>query len=232
MNKKGVSSIVATVLLILLVLVMIFLIWFFIRNFIQSGSEQIPYSSQCLKIGVEPVKCIYANNCFFSEGNQQGNTSIVGLTVKRSGESGTLSGLAFLFENQAGGTRRIDNTQSIVSSALPREGEYALLGPFLNDSFIPANVNVAAILGAQRHVCEFTSPSITCFKELGKTGRCANQDGVAGLSINDYTAFQTNFALNKSYPYGDINADTLHDINDFIAFCVAYNAQDTSGCPV
>jgi len=226
MDKKGLSAIITTVLLILLVLIMIFVIWLLIRNFTQSGGEQVPYSSQCLKIGVEPVKCIYANNCSFNLGTG-GETAIVGVTVRRNSESGTLAGLAFLFENNASITRRLDILQS-SSNSLPGEGEYALEGLSLNESFIPEKVNVAAIVGSKKQVCGFTSSPIACLKERGQTGRCADQNHDGNLSILDWGAFQNNFAFSNST--ADINKDGIFDIGDFVAFCAVFNSRDVSGC--
>jgi len=49
-NKRGLSAIVATLIIILLVLVAVGIIWVVVRNLIQEGVEQIDISTKCLAI--------------------------------------------------------------------------------------------------------------------------------------------------------------------------------------
>ena len=54
-NKRGLSAIVATLIIILLVLVAVGIIWVVVRNLIQEGSEQIEISTKCLAIDLRAV---------------------------------------------------------------------------------------------------------------------------------------------------------------------------------
>lgn len=54
-NKRGLSAIVATLIIILLVLVAVGIIWVVVRNLIQEGSEQIDISTKCIAIDLRAV---------------------------------------------------------------------------------------------------------------------------------------------------------------------------------
>jgi len=54
-SKRGLSAIVATLLIILLTIVAIGIIWLVIRNVVQSGAETIDISSKCVEVNLEAV---------------------------------------------------------------------------------------------------------------------------------------------------------------------------------
>jgi flagellin-like protein len=54
-NKKGVSAIVATLIIVLLVIVAAGIIWVVIRNIVQSGAEQVEFGQKCLEVNLEYV---------------------------------------------------------------------------------------------------------------------------------------------------------------------------------
>ena len=54
-NKRGLSAIVATLIIILLVLVAVGIIWVVVRNLIQEGAEQIDVSTKCMAVDVRAV---------------------------------------------------------------------------------------------------------------------------------------------------------------------------------
>ncbi|MBA7597945.1 hypothetical protein ES703_04954 [subsurface metagenome] len=54
-NKRGLSAIVATLIIILLVLVAVGIIWVVVRNLIQEGAEQIDVSTKCIAVDVRAV---------------------------------------------------------------------------------------------------------------------------------------------------------------------------------
>lgn len=62
MNKKGLSDIITTILIILLALAAIVLIWGFIRRPIEQGGQQIEKSSDCLALNLKPTACQLVNN--------------------------------------------------------------------------------------------------------------------------------------------------------------------------
>lgn len=54
-SKKGLSAIVATLIIVLLVLVAVGIIWVVIRNVVESGAEQIDITTKCLDVSLELV---------------------------------------------------------------------------------------------------------------------------------------------------------------------------------
>ena len=54
-NKRGLSAIVATLIIILLVLVAVGIIWVVVRNLIQEGAEQVDVSTKCMAVDVRAV---------------------------------------------------------------------------------------------------------------------------------------------------------------------------------
>lgn len=56
-NKKGLSNIIATVLIVLLALVAVGLVWSFIRPTIEGAGTSIGLTQQCLDVEVRPTGC-------------------------------------------------------------------------------------------------------------------------------------------------------------------------------
>lgn len=52
-NNKGLSTIVATLIIILLTLVAVGIIWVVIRNVIQGGAESVDLSTKCIAVSLE-----------------------------------------------------------------------------------------------------------------------------------------------------------------------------------
>ena len=54
-NKKGLSEIVATLIIILLTLIAVGIIWVVIRNVVEGGAEQVDISQKCLAVELDAV---------------------------------------------------------------------------------------------------------------------------------------------------------------------------------
>lgn len=61
-KQKGLSTIVATLIIILLVLVSATIIWVVIRNFIQEGTGQIDISSKCFDTELQVIRITNVSN--------------------------------------------------------------------------------------------------------------------------------------------------------------------------
>ena len=57
-NKRGLSAIVATLIIILLVLVAVGIIWIVVRNVIQEGAEQVDISTKCIAVDLRAVSVV------------------------------------------------------------------------------------------------------------------------------------------------------------------------------
>jgi len=58
-NKRGISGVITTILLVGLVLVAIFITWGFIQPILTGTGGEIALSSACLKLDLEPLSCSY-----------------------------------------------------------------------------------------------------------------------------------------------------------------------------
>jgi hypothetical protein len=175
-NKKGVSAVVANVLIILLVVVGVALIWAAVRPSIEEGSEGI--QADCFTTQLEPLDCdltaevlgtcsvTTATTC--SEDADCPSTETCNgyvaptadVTVKRNPGAGDLKGIKFRFEN--------DNDETLLEDA-PDIG--ALSEELATDSWTVdvtgltgdiESVNVAALVGPQKRVCDIISTAARC----------------------------------------------------------------------
>jgi hypothetical protein len=94
-NKKGLSTIVITLLIVLISLVAVGIIWVVIKNLITSGTGGIEFSTKCLNTNIEITKV----NC-----TSVGVSRICDVTLKRTG-TGTdpIAGVKLVFKNETSG---------------------------------------------------------------------------------------------------------------------------------
>ena len=91
-NKKGVSTIVAVLILIVLVLVAIGIVWAVVSSLINKGVETIDVSGKCISITISPtsVDCSTPSACL--------------VTLERSGTgSDEIGGVKLVFSNTTAG---------------------------------------------------------------------------------------------------------------------------------
>jgi hypothetical protein len=91
-QKKGLSTVVTTLIIILLVLVAVGIIWIVVRGVIEEGTGGIDYSVKCLEVDVKAtnVSCSSSSSC-----------DIV-LTRKAGGDA--IDGVMLVFYNTTDGT--------------------------------------------------------------------------------------------------------------------------------
>jgi len=97
-SKKGLSEIVATLLIILLVIIAIGIIWGVLRNVISSGSEEISFSGLTLDLGITRASVV------------EGVTTI---SVRRKTGTGDVAGLRFIFFDGEN-SQSVDKTTSLL----------------------------------------------------------------------------------------------------------------------
>ena len=61
-NKRGISAVVTTILIVLLSLAAVLIVWGFVRGQITGAGEQIEIKSACLKLDLAPVSCTIATD--------------------------------------------------------------------------------------------------------------------------------------------------------------------------
>ena len=82
-NKKGLSTVVTTLIIILLVLVSIGIIWVVVRNVIETGTGEFDAATKCLKIDIRATSadCSSATNCTVIVERKAGGAEIGGIKI-------------------------------------------------------------------------------------------------------------------------------------------------------
>jgi hypothetical protein len=93
-NKKGLSTIVATLIIILLVLVAVGIIWVVVRNVLEGGAGQITSGYECTNAVVKPTKV----NCDIGDGDI-GNDGRCDVTYTRSAGGEEIGGIKIILTN-------------------------------------------------------------------------------------------------------------------------------------
>ena len=57
-NKKGLSDVIATVLIILLAIAAIVIVWGFISNWLGKAGNNLSNQADCLDVDVKPISCV------------------------------------------------------------------------------------------------------------------------------------------------------------------------------
>ncbi len=81
-NKRGMSDVVTTLIVILLVLVAVGIVWVVVSNVLESGAEQTEISSKCLGIDIRATSLSCdGNNCSVSYTRKDGNEAVDGVKI-------------------------------------------------------------------------------------------------------------------------------------------------------
>jgi hypothetical protein len=62
MSKKGLSDIVATVLIVLLALAAVAIVWGFLRPMFNTAAQETDLRSKCFSVDIQPDSCRYTNS--------------------------------------------------------------------------------------------------------------------------------------------------------------------------
>ena len=87
-NKKGLSTVVTTLIIILLVLVSIGIIWVVVRNVIETGTGEFDAATRCLKIDIRATSV----DC-------GGSVNSCNVTVERKAGGAEIGGIKIVFKN-------------------------------------------------------------------------------------------------------------------------------------
>ena len=103
-NKKGLSAIVATLIIILLVLVAVGILWTVLRNVIQGGADTIELNQKCGDIQIQEGSI-----------SQVGATSgIYSVTFTRKAGGGDIGGIKLNFFNAAGSNSGVVEFNKVI----------------------------------------------------------------------------------------------------------------------
>jgi len=90
-NKKGLSTVVTTLIIVLLVLVAVGIIWLVVSNLIDSGTEDVEYNAKCLEVDMEiqNVEILQDGTADITLQRKQGGDDIEGIKLVLYLEDGT-----------------------------------------------------------------------------------------------------------------------------------------------
>lgn len=131
-NTKGLSEIVATLIIILLTLVAVGIIWVVIRGVVTSGTQQISVSAECTAVNLNAVSVVSGPSGTYNVTLHRaagGDNTLAGIKVNIFDSNGTSSGpLDFGTLQQLGQSTTSFPTTGIVNG---HSIEYT---PFFKDS--------------------------------------------------------------------------------------------------
>ncbi|MCK4647593.1 hypothetical protein KAT24_01535 [Candidatus Pacearchaeota archaeon] len=94
-NKKGLSAIITTMLVVLLVLVAVGIVWAVVSGLLRSGAEDVELSAKCLNVDIRAT----AVNCVDGTANYECD-----VTFERTGtNTDAIGGVKLVFRNETAG---------------------------------------------------------------------------------------------------------------------------------
>ncbi len=131
-NKRGLSAIVATLIIILLVLVAVGIIWVVVRNLIQEGAEQVDVSTKCMAVDVRAVGVIPVVG-------EAGNYSV---TLRRTAGGETMGGIKISLFNETANSgvlnftaiSELETTTETIAAGVTNANKLEYTVYFLDDS--------------------------------------------------------------------------------------------------
>lgn len=175
-NRKGVSEVVANVLIVLLVIVGIAVIWSVVKPTVDKGSQGIKTGAECLSLSLEPVSCTpvtcaslsVANcpnfaGCSLSSGTPvvcQGTITTFNKTivVKRNPGAGAFESVELIFSD---GTNS-GSVSTTTSSTSLGELSTATLLKSIPASITGASKTVNVVAKTAGQLCPPLSAPVTC----------------------------------------------------------------------
>ncbi|MBU3906707.1 MAG: hypothetical protein KKA64_00475 [Nanoarchaeota archaeon] len=132
-DKRGLSTVVTTLIIILLTLVAIGIIWFVVRGIVESGAGGIDVATKCLNVDVKAT----AATCTAS-------THICNVTVSRGMDSETIDGVSLMITSATNSFKNDTSFKSITAGqTLTKTGiDYGTIGS-------PTKVKLAAYFNVE-----------------------------------------------------------------------------------
>lgn len=91
-NKRGLSLIVTSLIIVVLVLVAIGIVWVVVRNIIEGGVEQVDYNTKCLEVNIRATAVTNTGDTDYN------------ITMTRTAGEDDIAGVKLVFFNEDGET--------------------------------------------------------------------------------------------------------------------------------
>lgn len=179
MGKRGLSSIVVTVLIVLLSLLAIAIVWMFILPLFYSSGESVDIQEKCSKVSVEPVRCL------IKDVGTPGGNGLVEVTAAVT--SGVAEGLVATVEYNDGSILKTEEWREPVNTHETRVLEIALSPGALEEVRARASAIVLNEKG-EAIPCGESSVFVLCGVGVGSDGEGAcetNNDCPSNMECRD-----------------------------------------------
>ena len=103
-NRKGMSTVIATLIIILLVFVAAAILWVVIRNLVTGGSSQLDLTSKCLDTEVVPTKINLTS------------PGVYQVTVLRNSGDDEIGGIKIIFTSESGDVNYIHDAPGDIEN--------------------------------------------------------------------------------------------------------------------
>lgn len=193
-NKRGISTIVGTMMVLLITIVIAGILWYFVNNSFDKSKGEL--NNDCLNLQLEPIKCEKRILCDYGGGGVGFQANV---TVKRNIGTGDLQGVRFVFESVGQKAIAEDiadpnfvELQSKVFSRIPIGG------------FDPEHVKLSALAGSEKRSCGVMASPVKCTDI--STGPISGGPNPGGTPyISDCCQYPWNFTDCTPQPPGSPN---------------------------
>ena len=175
-NRKGVSEVVANVLIVLLVIVGIAVIWSVVKPTIDKSSQQI--QSDCFTVQVEPVSCTAVTCSSYvasqSECENHGctytsttnpvtctGTNIKAVNVKRSPGAGTFENIELVF-GDGSNTGVVPANPKVTQATLTELSTNTIYEQFPTTLTGTGQKTVNTVLRVNGNLCQVSTQPVNC----------------------------------------------------------------------
>jgi flagellin-like protein len=148
-NKKGLSTIITTLIIILMVLVAIGIVWYAVLPMVKGGSQQVNYANLCMGID---LKAVIGAPCTLQEGGEPEETFSCPVNITRTSTSTTtaIDGVGLTFSTDTETLEEIPEPGDVTTKRI-----VTIEGIALN----PTEVSVRAYFedeDGEKHFCTAT----------------------------------------------------------------------------
>ena len=144
-SKKGLSTVVTTLIIILLVLVAIGIVWVVVRGIVESGTEQIDINVRCIETDVKAsaVDCSNPAQC--------------DVTLTRKGQGYEMGGVKLVFSNANGDTSGVIDAPGNIDVLMSVTLDPPINSGITNPNKVEVTVYFEDVQGEQK-LCTQTNP--------------------------------------------------------------------------
>lgn len=208
-NKRGLSIVISTFIIILIALSSAFVLLIFInksRDKFESG-----FQSDCFNIRLKPLKCETYGVCSYNTGISGYEAEVL---VRRDAGGGDLNAMRFLFKKDGAILGEIVDAVDVSTNGLLseleiknfREEPFRVIIP--GDPFKSKSVSILALIGRSNVSCQIESSSASC-NEINTAPNLGFTPALTSNSAYLNNCCQYPLKLNECATFNELQSDCL-----------------------